>query len=351
MLHLVILAGGSGTRLWPVSRSEKPKQFQKFIGKQTLIQQTYSRIKNLTNPDNIWVIANDNHRNLINNQLKAINKNRIILEPVSRNTAPAVLLAAMLIDQVDRQAEVVVLPADHYIGKVKQFQQTVISMNDFIKKNPAYLGIIGINPTEPSSAYGYIKMGDQIETDHGKVVFKVEQFIEKPDQETAKTFFDSWEYLWNGGFYFFKAKLMINLFKQFEPLMSEQIVKYMESSDKSIYYNLTSAPIDKVIAEKYNQLAVMPADLEWSDLGNWESIQRILVKNGLVQQTVSKKIVLHDCRNCFIVPSKRLVTCVGLNDLIVVDTSDAILITSRSQAELVKTVTEILTQEQLSKYL
>ena len=276
MRHAVIMAGGVGTRLWPVSRQNAPKQFQKLIGDKTLIEEAFNRLSRTVDPKNIWVITTSDYCQITQDELPNINPKHILGEPEGRNTAPAVGYATLKVLEEDQEAVISVSPADHYIGKEDSFVEVVKSAYEFLDDNPQYVVTIGIKPTEPHTGYGYIKTGNTIDKD----ITEVEKFVEKPDLETAKKFFESSEYLWNGGYYFFSGKQMAKYFEEFIPHTLELLQDVVKNNHLEIYRQIPKESIDTAVAEKVSKLAVIAADLDWSDIGNWSALHDVLEDRG-----------------------------------------------------------------------
>lgn len=276
MRHAVILAGGVGSRLWPISRSTAPKQFQKFTSDATLIQETYARIIKNVDEKNIWVVTTADYRDITKAQLPKVTDDHIIIEPSARNTAAAVGYATLKVLEADPEAIISCSPADHYVGKPDVFDKVFAKAYEFIEANPEFLAGIGINPTDPNTGYGYIQIGEQLTKDKELPIFKIAKFVEKPDLKTAQEYFESWDYLWNGGYFFFAGKDLIENYQQLSPTILDGLKKYVEDNDPETYKNIPSQPIDTAIAEKIEQFAVIPADLDWSDLGNWSTLYEII---------------------------------------------------------------------------
>lgn len=346
MQHAVIMAGGVGSRLWPVSRKSTPKQFQKLIGERTLIQQTFDRIQTTISPDRIWVVTGEQYKNIVAEQLPEISVKHIITEPSGRNTAPATALAASLILQEDPEAILFgLLPADHYVGKPKVFNQITKAALTFLEKNPEYVVTIGIRPTEPNTGLGYIKMGERLDSINKRAIFQVDSFHEKPDQATAEEFVTSGEYLWNGGYYLFSAKQIIEYYQQLAPEILAKVQEYLENPSAENYNAIPAEPIDKAISEKLSKLAVIPAEMDWSDIGNWATLHEILAAQGKSSEVVIGDNVADNVENTLIMGGSKLIATIGLKDIVVIDTDDVILICEKGSVQDVKKIVEQL-QEQ-----
>jgi mannose-1-phosphate guanylyltransferase len=338
MRHAVIMAGGVGTRLWPVSRTNAPKQFQKLIGDKTLIEETFDRLSLSVDPKNIWVITTSSYCQITQDELPKIDPKHIIGEPEGRNTAPAVGYATLKILQEDPEALISVSPADHYIGKVDIFNKAFNDAYKFLSDKPEYLVTIGIKPTEPHSGYGYIKMGDKVENKHSDSVFSVEKFVEKPNTETAKRFLESQQYLWNGGYYFFSGSQIIKYFEKFIPGTLKTLQNVVGNNKPELYKEIPKESIDTAIAERIDKLVVIPADLDWSDIGNWSALHDILESRGVVPENH----LSIDTVNTMVVAKDRLIATIGMENCIIVDTGDALLVCNKEKVQSVKDLVDLL---------
>lgn len=352
MRHAVIMAGGIGTRLWPLSRKSIPKQFQKLIGDKTLIQQTFDRINKVVPEEYIWVVASEDHKRLVEEQLPNVSKKHIITEPVGRNTAAATIFATLKVLEEDPEAILFgLLPADHYIGRPKVFYKVVETALSFIEKYPEYVATIGIRPAEASTGLGYIKIGDVIDKINRKQIFKVESFHEKPSQDKADSFLSSGDYLWNGGYYLFNGKMMVEYYKDLAPKIMKAVKNYIISPSTKMYEKIPSEPIDKAISEKLTNLAVIPTEMQWSDIGNWATLHDVLSIKGKASNIVAGNHIGSNSNNNLILGNGKLIVTVGLKDIVVVDTEDVIMICSKDSAHDVKSIVEELRKQKNGKYL
>ncbi|MEX1051980.1 MAG: sugar phosphate nucleotidyltransferase [Patescibacteria group bacterium] len=346
MRHAVIMAGGTGTRLWPVSRQATPKQFQNLIGNQSLLQQTYARLSGIFPPERVWVVVGEQHQALVSQQLPELPAQNIIAEPCGRNTAAATLLAALTIQHQDPDAVLFgLVPADHYIGKPEVFQKTTDAALCFLDTHPEYAVTIGIHPTEPNTGLGYIKVGERLEKIAGKTVAKADSFHEKPNQKMAEQFVASGDYVWNGGYYLFTAGQMIEYFRQLAPAISSGVEKYLHDQTHENYAAIPSQSIDTAIAEKLDKLAVIAVEMEWSDVGNWAALHEILASIGQSSQVVTGDHIGNNSDNSLIMGGNKLIVTVGVNNIVVVETDDVILICDKGSVQDVKKIVEQL-QEQ-----
>lgn len=354
--YIVIMAGGSGTRLWPMSRCDQPKQFQNLCGKKSLIQETYQRIKDLVPKKNIYVSLVKNILEPSRQQLKEILQENFIVEAEARNTGPAMAYAAAHIAQKNPQAIVITLPSDHAIEKLPQFQKSLITVLGFVQKNPEYLATVGIKPTSPNTGMGYIKIGKKIP--HSKLHL-VDCFVEKPDLVKAKAYLKSGKFLWNASFFCWRADKLLGMYQLYAPDIFRLIEKIRPNLAKkgrskkieNLYKMMPQVPIDIAIAEKTKKIAVLPANLEWSDIGNWTTLYEFLTKKT-GNHTISRgNHIGFEDTNCLIYAQDKLLTTVGLKDIIVVDTPDVTLVCNKNRAQDVKKLIEKIQKKGQHKYL
>ena len=359
-LQPVILSGGSGTRLWPLSRSTYPKQLLPLVTENTMIQETVLRLAGLEKNINILpsiVVCNEEHRFFIAEQLRQIDMpaRSILLEPVGRNTAPALTLAALAADE---DAILLVMPADHVIENTQQFHQAVSDGASLAKTG--YLVTFGINPTAPETGYGYIKAGTKIEdvSSEQNKLFLVDSFVEKPDRKTAETYLESGNYFWNSGMFLMTAANWLDEIRTLHPDMYTACEKsYKQGEDdrdfyrinKDIFEKCPSDSIDYAVMEKAagkaaqtkHKAAVVPLDAGWSDVGVWSTLWDVGEK-GKAGNVAKGDVFLHGSENCLVFSSQRHISGLGLKDMIVVETADAILVADKNDAQQVKVVVDWL---------
>ena len=331
-LYAVILAGGSGTRFWPVSRRDRPKQFLALAGKESLLRQTIRRVAPKGPAQNIWIMASRAHQKEINRQVAGLGlrASQILWEPRGKNTAPAILWAASRIHAVDPDAVMAILPSDHLIQNSRAFLRALGKAVKLAEKE--YLVTFGIVPTRPETGYGYLK------TKKTGGALRVERFVEKPGLSAAKQFVKSGSYLWNSGMFVWKTETILEAFRRYLPSVHAARGNMLKAWPK-----LPAISIDYGILEKARNVAAVAADIGWSDLGSWGSLAEILPKDKQGNSLKGDSIAL-DCRNTLIWADKRLVTAVGVQDLVVIDTPDALLVCPKSMSQDVKEIVESLKQ-------
>ncbi|WP_228463193.1 mannose-1-phosphate guanylyltransferase [Chryseobacterium cheonjiense] len=338
--YCVIMAGGIGSRFWPLSTQKFPKQFHDILGVgRTMIQQTYDRISKLIPDENIFVITNKEYVELSHQQLPEIPQENIVGEPLLKNTAPCNLYMANKIAQIDPDATMIVLPADHLILKEETFLQKVELAFDLASEND-YLVTLGITPTRPDTGYGYIQFVDKNDSDY----YKVKTFTEKPILEIAKSFLESGDFLWNAGIFIWNAKSIQNAFEKFLPEMTQHFMacEYNAESEQGcielIYPKVQKISIDNGILEKAKNVYVIPADLGWSDLGTWTSVFENTEKDENRNATQQKHILTYNSEGNIIniKNSNKAVIVDSLKDYIVVDTDKVLLICPKEHDQLIK---------------
>ncbi len=340
----IILAGGSGSRLWPLSRDEYPKQLLSIDNNTSLLQQTFERLMRFIKPCNILTITNVKHYQDIKLQLNKIDKQNVVLaEPLGKNTAPAIACSLEYFKQKNTQDDIVIiLPSDHLIKDYLAFDKTVQMAKSLAEMG--YIVTFGIKPTYPEIGYGYIKTLKPLQAG-----FIVDRFVEKPDIDTAKKYLESGEYYWNGGIFMGKISTFLNEFQKFTPEISNQLEKLDFQRnfqiDYSIYENMPSISIDYAIMEKSDKIALVELQSDWNDLGSWQSIYNIKEKdeNGNV---LTGKVITNNVKNSFIYSQKEVVAVSGLENVILVETEDAIMACDINKSQDVKILYEKLKQQQ-----
>ncbi len=337
--YCVIMAGGIGSRFWPMSTQKFPKQFQDILGTgRTMIQQTYDRIQKAVSAENIYVITNQEYVELTHQQLPDIPFQNIVGEPVMKNTAACNIYMINKIADVNKDANVIVLPADHLILKENAFIEKVNLAFDFASKNDVLI-TLGITPTRPDTGYGYIQFAEK----KGEDFYKVKTFTEKPSLEIAKSFLETGDFLWNAGIFVWNVNAIRKAFEKHLPEMTQEFIACEYNSDEekicieTIYPKVEKISIDNGILEKAQNVYVIPADLGWSDLGTWTSVYENSEKNDNNNSLDSKSVLTYNAKNNIIRLKKGKAAIIdGLEDYIIIDTDKALLICPRKNDQMIK---------------
>ncbi|MCG2587192.1 mannose-1-phosphate guanylyltransferase [Rhodohalobacter sulfatireducens] len=358
MVYAVIMAGGVGTRFWPKSRKSNPKQFLNLFGETSMIQQTAERLQGFVEEKQVVVVTNKDYVSLVEKQLPSIEPMNIIGEPVARNTAPCIASAAALLNKKDPESVMIVLPADHRIGSPNEFKRVLETAVETAKTQES-LVTIGIKPNRPETGYGYIHRESDIEMKNlNHPVYRVQEFTEKPDQETAQDFFESGDYLWNSGIFIWKTSTILDAFKKHLPKIFTESEKLKKSDFKTedvrrFYEACPPISIDYGIMEKAEKVHVIPGDFDWNDVGSWTAVHELSDKESEENSTVKGKAVyVNSSGNYISTNGKKLVAFAGVDNVALVETDDAILVVNLDQAQDVKEIVEKLKEnEDTKKYL
>ena len=341
----VLLCGGVGSRLWPVSRQGRPKQYLNLIGESSMLQQTLTRIESLTQTAPI-IVCNEEHRFLVAEQVRQLGftSPTIILEPEGKNTAPAIALAALAIAAADPEAQLLVLPADHYVGKPEALIDAIEKATS--ASSQGKLVTFGLVPSRPETGYGYIKRGEALAPD----VSVLEQFVEKPDQPTAEGYIASGDYVWNSGMFMFSATRFLESLAQFQPEMTRVCERAMEQAERDmdfvrpnaeVFSTCPSDSIDYAVMEHTPEGAVVSLDCDWSDIGAWSALWEAGDQDAAGNVTQGD-VVLNKTQNSYVRSQSRLVTTTGVSDLVVVETADAVMVADRHSVQDVKEIVNVL---------
>lgn len=351
----LIMAGGKGERFWPKSRANLPKQFLSLTddGK-TMIQLTVERIRPLVDIQDVYIATNSNYRELVKQQLPGLPQENILCEPVARNTAPCIGLGAVHVAAKYEDAVMIVLPSDHLIKDNEVFIDTFRAACEIAQKGDN-LVTVGISPNYPETGYGYIRYDK--EKPYG-TAYAVEQFVEKPDLETAKTYLAEGGYLWNSGMFVWRVSTILGCFQKYMPMTYEGLKKIqsaIRSADEEKilleeFPKFESVSVDYGIMEKAENIYILPGNFGWDDVGSWLAVGRIK-KNDENHNVISGTVVSVNTSDCVIEGSDKLIAAVGLKDMIIVDTKDAILIAAKENAGEIKQVLAKLREEQNDQYL
>lgn len=344
----VIMSGGSGTRLWPLSRKHKPKQFIALFGDNTMFQQTLQRLDGLADIHAPIVVCNNDHRFMVAEQVQelGVKSPTILLEPFGRNTAPALAIAALQSMLTGEDPTLLVLAADHLIDDVPAFHQAISSAK--VQAEKGLLVTFGIVPTSPNTGYGYIQ------ADEKGIVSKVKAFVEKPDLDTAETYVASGDYYWNSGMFMFKASTLISELEKFSPEILSSCRDALKKGhtdldfirlDSGTFESCPSDSIDYAVMERTDKAVVVPLDAGWNDVGSWSSLWECAEQDQDCN-VVQGDVMIDNVQNSYIHSEHRLVSVLGLEDIVVVETADAVMVASKDSAQDVKGIVNRLTKEQ-----
>jgi len=344
----VIMSGGSGTRLWPLSRKHKPKQFLALFGDNTMFQETLHRLDGLKDLQSPIVVCNHDHRFMVAEQLHELDVNEptILLEPFGRDTAPALAIAALQAMATGNDPILLVLAADHVIQDVATFHQAIETAK--IQAEKGLLVTFGIVPTSPNTGYGYIQAAEK------EKVSKVKAFVEKPDLDTAVSYVTSGDYYWNSGMFMFKASTLITELEQYSPEILNSCRDALDKGqtdldfirlDKKAFKNCPANSVDYAVMEQTDKAVVVPLDAGWNDVGSWPSLWECAQQDDN-SNVLQGDVMIDDVQNSYIHSEHRLVSVLGLDDIVVVETADAVMIASKDSAQNVKSVVNRLVKEQ-----
>ena len=343
MDHAVVMAGGSGTRFWPESRARRSKQFLDLTGRGPMIRETLQRIFPVIPPERVWIVAGVKDAPHLSPRTLGIPKRNILLEPVGRNTGPAIAYAAAAIGRKDPDAVIVASPSDHAVANVRAFR-AVLRKGLRLARETGRFVTLGIPPTHPATGYGYIERGKPFP---GKVpgVFEVVRFAEKPDLPAAKRFLRSGRFDWNRGLFLFSVATFADRLARFLPEVDREICRAFLGDRAGFrmrlaraYRRMPSISVDYGILEKEKGILVLPADVGWSDLGTWRSLHEFLAGKG--ENVAFGDVILSDCRNALVRTDRGVAVVLGVDDVVVVRSGDALLVCPRSRSEEVKGVVE-----------
>lgn len=348
MILPVILSGGVGVRLWPLSQQDKPKQFLPLFNEKSLLQETVARITDLEEVDTPIFVCNEQHRFLLSAQLQEIGIQgaSIILEPMGRNTAPAIVVAAMQAMASGQDPILLVLPSDHLIPNEEMFRAAITAAIPYAENNE--LITFGIVPQSPETGYGYIQAGKQLGQQNNQNIYAVKQFVEKPDLERAKLYLQSKDYYWNGGIFMFKASSFLN---EMQKYAADILVNCSQALAKSVtdldfirldsegFAACRSESIDYAIMEKTKNAVIISLDAGWSDVGSWDALFKVSKKDD-ANNFKSGNVVVENVTGSYLRAEKRALAVIGVKDLVVVETKDAVLVAHKSESQKVKNILE-----------
>lgn len=357
MVCVVIIAGGKGERFWPKSRECKPKQFTDLTGKGNMLYLTYKRICKLVEPSRVFVVTGKEYKEITSKSLPDIPEDNIIIEPEGRNTAPCIGLAAFVLEKRYPGSTMVILPADHLVKEEEIFCNT---LQNAISLAEITMGLvtIGIKPNRPETGYGYLKLGDECKALEKQSVYKVAQFVEKPDLEKARLFLAEGGYLWNGGIFVWKTSVIIDAFKRFLPDSYQilwEIGETVGTADfdsvlNEKYCQTEKVSIDYGIMEKATEVFTVPGDFDWDDIGSWKALERIFGKDE-DGNLLKGNVIALNTQGTIADAGERLVALIGVEDLIVVDTDDITFVCHKDKTDLVRELLKEIRSQKKDMYL
>jgi len=356
-IYTLIMAGGSGTRFWPRSKTQKPKQYLNIFGESSLLQDTIKRFATFTEKENIYIVSSATQAKVLEEQTPMLPKQNLIYEPVGRNTLPCIGLAAMYAERENPDGIMVVSPSDHLITNNQLFEDTVLAAVKIADKRDGIV-TIGITPSYPATGYGYVKTKEDITGSEKIAQFKVERFVEKPDEKTASEYLKQGGFYWNSGLFVFKVSVFLEAVEKFAPELYADLRKiqtdfgnptYEETLD-TIYRAVKGISVDYGIMEHADNIFLVEGNFDWNDLGSWESVY-LTDKKDENGNAGSGKALLVGTKNSYVYSDKNLVAVVGLEDVIVVQDGNTTLVCKRDKAEDVKKIVEKLKSDNKDQYL
>jgi mannose-1-phosphate guanylyltransferase len=359
MLYAIIMAGGSGTRFWPKSRRDRPKQLQRLFGSATMLQQTVARIEPLVSRERRVIITGADQADATRAQLPDLPPENIVAEPCPRDTAACVGLAAWIVQKQDPDGTMIVMPADHVIEPAAVFLATVRAAAAVIENDPTALVTFGIKPTRAETGYGYVERGELLETRDGIAVNRVVQFREKPDRATAEAFLAAGNYAWNSGIFLWKAGTILDELQRHRPQLAAALARVGEAlgtpAERDVialeYPRMERAPIDKAVMEKAANVRVLEVRYDWNDVGDWRSLADLLPQDAR-GNAIQGDVLAHETKNSIIISDDGgLIATLGLDDVVVVQSGQATLIAHRSQLDKLKGLVESLGEKGYGRYL
>ena len=356
-MYIVIMAGGRGTRFWPLSKGSLPKQLLKLINDKTMLQLTVERVLPIAKPENIFIVTNIDHAKEVSRQLPFIPKKNILQEPIGKNTAACIGLAATYINKIDPAGKMVVLPSDHYITDPVNLRKILTAIDRSLDEMD-YLFTIGFKPTYPETGYGYIQTGGKIKKAGSHQICKVKKFVEKPDLKTAKKYFKDKTFLWNSGIFAWKVETILKEIKSFLPSLYSGLQEINSAIGKprefkvikKAYSEFENISIDYGIMEKSSKIAIIPAQIHWKDVGSWNSLEEFLKKDSMNNATVGKNILI-DTKDSIIFGTNQLIAALGVKDLIIVQANGVVFVCHKKKGQEVKRIISALEEKNLKNYL
>ena len=349
MLHAVVMAGGSGTRFWPLSRTSKPKQFLRLGSERSLIQRVLDRCPPMVVPERFWVVTNAALVEQVAEHLPEVPACQIIPEPYQRNTAPCIGLAALFLSAQDPEAVMLVMPADHIIAPAEKLQECVESAVEIVHRDPDRLVLLGIQPTSPATGYGYIEQGSEISAG----IFEVESFREKPDATTAESYLDAGRFLWNSGIFIWRAATILKCIEQHQPEIWNRLRRLKSAIGAAgwtdvlaqEFAEMPSISIDYAVLEYETRIAVVRADFEWDDVGSWEAMTRLHGADQQGNTVIGNACLIDASENIIYSTTGHVVALYGIRNCMIVQTQDATLVADRSDENAIRKLVAALEEQ------
>ncbi|GAA0753129.1 mannose-1-phosphate guanylyltransferase [Clostridium sartagoforme] len=342
MLCALIMAGGKGTRFWPLSTEEKPKQFLNLIGEETMIQMTVNRVRSIIPIERIFVCTGERYVGLVKEQLPELSERNIIVEPEGRNTTPCIALSAFIIKRYYKDSNMVVLPSDHIIKDEDEFRNIVLSADEFIKNNNEAIITLGMKPTRAETGYGYIRYSHENQITNNRDFIRVEAFVEKPNKEKAEVYINEGNYLWNGGMFLWSIDNILNNIKKYSPNTYEALHLLASAKEEQIqkiinnnYKNTESISIDYSVLERSKNIYVVPSEFGWDDVGNWQALDRYREKD-VNDNIITKNVKVIESKSNMAINNNKRIVMIGIEDTMAVETEDTIFIVNKEYMEDIK---------------
>ncbi len=356
-MYCVVMAGGSGTRFWPKSREKNPKQFLSILAKKSLIQSTLDRFGKIVGQDKLFIVAKGMQEKIIREHAPRIPDSNFIFEPVGKNTAPCIGLAAVHVAMTDPEAVMIVTPADHLVKKEKEFQKVITAAAQVAQEDDAMV-TIGITPARPSTGYGYIQIDGAYRNLNGIDACRIKTFAEKPNFETAERFVKSGDFFWNSGIFVFKASVILQALEEYLPELYESLMEIRKALESGkcetvidrIYHQIKSISIDYGVMEQAKNVFMIEGNFLWNDLGSWDQVYKLSPQDEHGNAVIGDAVLI-DTKNSYVDADGGVVAVLGLDEIVVVRDGDAVLVCKRRRSEEVKHIVERLKRDKLTRYL